>query len=254
MTDTPTLRRRSFVPTFGDVLPIEACEGASVYVSHPKPKPHPAVWHGIAVHRFLELSDRLGKAGALLKIKKYRGAHNVCSKLDLHELPKGEREVEMIYDPEAGAAERATYRDAEPDRHYFTKPDIIWRTPAGGLAFSDYKTGDRARLPQNEPQFWLIAVALWLLGGRPLEGIHAETINITLGPPRRTIHHFEVRELEQLERRFVDTHRRMRMARAWARTGDRPKLTIGDHCSTCRARFACPKGKKIVALEEALRR
>ena len=239
------LKAKSYVMTPGDVAPVEKCEAAAIFVSHPRSPPNPGMWHGIFVHRFLEYCQTKGHAAALAYVKKKsQGAYNVCKSLDMKLLPQGDPEVEMLIDARAGTADTATYRDADVDHHIVLRTDITWLGEDGFPNLADYKTGDRVYDPHLDDQFSIGATALWMLRDR-CDGVWSHAINITTGLPRWRSHLFERVELEASERRLKRAHARMRVIRQEVHEeGVTASFTSGKHCSSCRARWACPHAPK----------
>ena len=246
------LRAKSFTMTPGDVGPVDQCEAASIFVTYPRPEPHPGMWHGIGVHRFLENVEKHGRDKALVKVKKFKSAFRICEQLDLSQLPKGDREVELIYEPRTSSAFTGTYRDTEQDLHVYMRADVLWMgngshpvRNAPGRHVGDFKTGDKSYDPATDEQFKTEAVAVWVLDDRPAEGVHAHVINLTLGEPRWRSYSFNSGELSLLERRLKKIHAKMLAVRQEVhKDGELPTFTPGKHCYSCRARHACKHASK----------
>ncbi len=247
-----SLRAKSYVMTSADVEPVENCPAASVYAAK-RPKPGPAQWHGIFVHRFLEYAQTRGRDAALRYVRsKSKGAFNVCSKLDLSRLPRGDTEVSFAVDLRDESATTATYADCDPERHMFCRLDIVWFEDYPFTA--NYKTGDRPYDPKTFTQFKLDAVALWLTYDRPAE-VSVECINIVSQPQgynekkkgpwdpiRRLPHIWQAPDIEKQMKRFKRAHLKMIETRAeFLEEEVYPSFNPGEHCISCRSRFSCKR-------------
>ena len=256
----PQLKKRAYTMTAGDLLPVENCTAACVYVAHPKPEAY-HVWTGIFVHRFIEYAQREGVKYAEGWLRTKTGtaglrAQAIVAKLDVESLPRGEAEVELVLDARDGKVNTGTYRDAHHDRHVYMRLDLAYEED-GRTSGLDWKTGDREYDVAREPQFQLGALALWLLNDTPVAvNFHAVVLAQDC-EPRWCSHTFVRAELEQIQRRVRMAHGKMRMARLEIlkdKRLDQIEYTPGAHCQTCRAKPACPHAWKPEDVVEDIKR
>ena len=235
--------------TAGDIEPVENCDAAAIVTAKRGPI-HPAMWHGIFVHRFLEYYQTKGRDAALRYIaRKNKGAANVCRALDPKDIPRGDPEQGFIIDPEAGTGQLAVYADADPNVHIFCKTDLVRVESNMRPVSTDYKTGDRTYNVQTGPQFIVEGVALWLAFDRPPE-VGVEVINITIGKPRTYRHNFTADELAQHLARLKRVHAKLVVVRQETVIDNLdPAFTPGEHCRSCRARFECSHAPESIRKE-----
>jgi hypothetical protein len=247
MTDTrlprpiEEMRPRNFVITPQNFTRLRHCDASHIYVAK-RPKPSFGQWHGIFVHRFLEVCTRDGMdAGwAYLRSKKKDKIIKLMQKIDYSKLSGplgGQGEVSLLINTTTMTCIEADYAEADPDEHIYMKVDTIWKDVCWNVG--DYKTGLSMPDPLDD-QNVTHATALWLREGRPR---HVNSHIIPLSDPELRFrsetlpaHFLSARadEIRRLHLRVLETRAEYREERAL------PSFEPGDWCETCPNHPVCP--------------
>ena len=251
MTDTrmprpvEEMRPRNFVITPQNFTRLRHCDASHIYVAK-RPKPTFGMYHGIFVHRFLEIATKEGMdAGwAYLKHKKKDKIINVLKRIDFSKLSgplSGSAEVSMLISTKNGTAFEADYPEADPDEHIFAKLDTVWHDVCWNVG--DYKTGMSMPDPLDD-QNVVGAIAIWLREGKPR---HVNSHIIPLSDPTLRFrsetlpsHFLQARmdEIRHLHLRVLETRAEYREEKAL------PSFSAGGWCETCPNHPVCPARKE----------
>lgn len=250
--EDPTLRVKPFTLTPNDIARVEACPAARVYVG-PRDGPSHAMWHGIAIHRFIEYAKTRGRDAALAYIaKKFKGKLAICERIDVDSIPDGDIEPQYVIDIEHEAATAVyDHKDADPDEHVYMRGDLVW-DDGRHVSVADYKTGDPSKQTMkagDNVQLLTIATAVWLERARKPKVVRGELVSISSDG---VIHwgknaaHFTATELADHLRRLRRVHLLTLETRAELREeGAEPEFVPGPHCYGCRARLVCPSVSEV---------
>lgn len=241
------LRRKDFTVTSANMVTLEACPGAGVYVPTTRPKAHFAMWYGIFVHRFLEKCVTHGHELALeyIRTKKMKKAVACCEAIDPEQLYYGEVEIGYGHDPLDDTARRIPYSlmdTIDVEREQFGKADVLVSDPTmadGRPLIADYKCGEIKTPPSESTQLLGLAAShraevkcteidVALVGVRSNGDLewHTQTVDtIDLDD--------YVDRAKRLQLRVVDDRRR-------ADEGIQPEFVRGDQCSRCNSKSVCP--------------
>lgn len=239
------MRPRNFVLTPQNFTRIRHCDASHIYVAK-RPKPSFGMWHGIFVHRFLEIAAKEGMdAGwAYLRHKKKDKIIAVMQKLDFSKLSGplgGEAEVSLLINTKSMTAFEAAYAEADPDEHVFMKVDTIWKDVCWNIG--DYKTGMTVPDPLDD-QNVTHAAALWLREGKPHHVnshiIPLSDLTLRFRSESLTRHFLQARieEVRHLHLRVQETRAEYREERAI------PSFRAGEWCATCPNEPVCPANQE----------
>jgi len=241
------LKRKDFVLSPGYIDAAEACPAACVYLA-PKQKPNGAMWHGIAIHKYLELALSQGRYAALAYIKrKFPRKYNFCSALDLDSLPEdGVVEPHYLIDTQAQTAYQADdFKDAQVEQHVYVRSDVVfWDKAREQWHTADFKTGaPTEKRPQIDPrtsaQMQTQALAVWLNNGSPAF-VGASIINIASNmlPLWRTVS-FTADEMHAYAKRLRRVHLTIMETRNDHDDGIEPAFVVSAACGGCKNRDFC---------------
>lgn len=233
--------QRDYIISPHTFVAAEGCAAARVFRG-PSSKPGHAMWHGIAVHRFLEYAQARGKPYALSYIaRKFPRLANFCDGLDLGAFPKGQPEVQFLIDTAAQTAviieSDALKAEASARDHVMVKADLL----ADGQPWViDYKTGKRTYDPATAPQSMIEALATWLFLDKP-ESVRASIFNVLKSGITQTHHDWSADDLHVAMQRVRRVHLLVLETRAEHKEeGITPPFEPGAHCLRCDAQAVCP--------------
>lgn len=240
------LRTKPFTITPNDVPRCEVCPASRIFVG-PRDKPTHAMWHGIALHRFIEYAKTRSREAALLYIgKKFKHKLELCKKIDVDSIPDGEYEPQYVIDIERRIALTVhDHADADPAEHVYMRGDVVWET-ASAFHVADYKTGDPAKQKlraADNVQLLTIATAVWLERNEVPSGVHAELVSVSSDGVMHWGKNAALFSADQLRahlKRLRRVHLEVLETRAeYHQEGVEPDFVPGPHCYGCRARLAC---------------
>jgi len=241
------LRTKNYILSPNDIDRNEVCPAARVYTG-PRPKPHPAMWHGIFIHRFLEYSLTRGKTAALayIKSKRNKGVINVCSKINTDLIPQhAVPELKIMVDTQARSAECSEREFADPDKHILGTADIVYRNDGDEVEWNvdDYKSGDQhGVVPEGNTQLLTLAVGVALM--QDVDRVNASIVDVVKTGAlvwHRTTY------TEKMLRKHYARMRRVHLMTLETRAecaeeGAEPDVIPGPHCRGCRATSVCVGG------------
>lgn len=233
------LRPRNYVMSQGDIVRVEHCPAARVYTG-PKLPPHPAMWYGIFLHRFIEFGKTRGREAALryVRSKRNKALIGVCERIDLDQIPDDAMfETGLVLDPNERTAELAPFNTAEHERHIFARSDMLLFTDLPEVV--DFKSGPRSYDPATSVQL--------LTGAAGIAAVHnVDEVKVTVTNVLKTgelVPHSHVHKGKDLRAHW----KRMRFALLLAQEtraelreeGAEPAFVPGEYCSGCKAEVAC---------------
>jgi len=233
---------RKFILSPHTFAAAEQCAAARVYRGEKQPPSH-AMWHGIAVHRFLEYTFKFGREYAVNYIRsKFKNRAKFCEALDLSGIPAGDPEPQFVLDPREEYAilvdAGAVRAEASPKQHVIVKGDLL---VAGEAWAIDFKTGEHPVDLDTSPQAMLEALAVWLHWARPAK-VRTSIYRIRKEPQPPTHKDWTAAELEVALKRVRRVHLQVLETRAeFYKEGVQPEFTPGDHCYRCDTRLTCPE-------------
>ena len=248
------LKRKNYVLSSGYIDAAEACPAACVYLA-PKQQPNGAMWHGIAIHKFLEIALPQGRYAALAYIKrKFPHKYGFCSALDLTGLPEDcTVEPHYLIDTHAGTAFQADdFKDAQVEQHVYVRSDVVfWDAPREQWHTADFKTGaPTAARPQIDPrtsaQMQTQALAVWLNNEQP-PTVGASIINIArdMPPLWRTVS-FTADEMLAYAKRLRHIHLTIMETRGDHDDGIEPEFVVSAACGGGKNRDFCETYKNTI--------
>jgi hypothetical protein len=236
---------RDYIISPHTFVAAEHCAAARVYRGPPR-EPGPAMWHGIAVHRYLEYVQTRGKPAAIRYIaSKFKRLVNFCDALDIDSIPRGQPEVQFIINTaEQVAAIIDTSElkaEATPRDHVMVKADLL----AEGHWVIDYKTGKRPVDPATAPQSMMEALATWLWFDKP-DTVRASIFNVTKEAIIQTHHDWRADELHVAMKRLRRVHLLTVETRLeFKHDSIDPPQEPGEHCNRCDAASVCPSSAAV---------
>lgn len=225
----------------------EACPAARVYRG-PKSEMSHGMWHGIAVHRFIQYWIERSPAEALAYVaKKFPKRLAYMRKLDMSVFPAGMAEAQFVINAREEVAVLLSSYDnvrseADPTTCVTVKTDLY--VPGDAPVVVDYKTGVNAVDPRTNTQSMLEALAAWLLHERIPDVVRASVYTIVGGEITQRHHDWTREDLENAMQRTRRVHLELIETRADFRHGVEPDFNPGDHCYRCQANMACPQKKE----------
>jgi hypothetical protein len=236
-------KTRNFVLTPHDLGRVEHCPAAAVYVPIERDKPSFAQWHGIGMHKFMEYVATNGRDVALKYIRqKFPRMYKQCAAIDTDAIPaNGMQEVQYVIDTAAGSCLIGDYADAEPDKHFYGRADIVWEDK-DGWHVADYKTGAAIGiLPGTSWQIKTLAAGMWMEAGRP-DLVHGHIIVLPSMAWRDCV--FSGEQMEKHAAYLRKVHLTVLETRAELRDeGIEPPFIKGEYCGYCDIRKTCPAHK-----------
>ena len=244
------LRDRDYVMSPNDIDRNEICPAARVYIG-PRDKPHPAMWYGIFIHRFLEYALTRGRTEAIayVKSKKNKNVINVCSKIDVSKIPQHAiSEMKIMTDPELGTSEASEREFADPSRHILGSADLVYRNENDDVEWhvDDYKTGtDHGVVPENNSQLLTLAVGIHLMQGAPeICGSIVDVVKTGDLIWHSTVYTEKILQTHLARMRRVhlltlETRDELRQEKT------EPDVIPGPHCRGCRASTVCVGGQLV---------
>lgn len=239
---------RNYVISPHTFVAAEHCPTARVFRG-PKQPPSHAMWHGIAIHRFIEYAMNHDRDYALDYIKrKFPRRLDFCKALDLSSIPLGTLEPQYIIDTKGEFAvllDPGTVRaEASAKEHIMVRGDLLvdQSVPQREVSWPwiiDFKTGDRD-YPLDSPQAMLEALCVWLTAGRP---DRVRTSIFKIRKKETTPYHKDWTgdELEVAMKRARRVHLSVLETRAeFYQEEVTPDFVPGDHCYRCDVRLTCP--------------
>lgn len=219
----------------------EACPAARVYRGTKRAPSH-AMWHGIAVHRFIEYALRRDRDYALAYIRnKFPRRLKFCESIDLEAIPAGTPEPQFVIDPREQFAllvdAQSVRAEAAARDHVIVKGDLLVDGEPWAV---DFKTGKHEVDPRG-PQAMLEALAVWLHFKRPAT-VRTTVLRITKGGPPPVHTDWSTPELVASLKRVRRVHLQVLETRAeFYQEALEPDFAPGDHCYRCDARLTCPE-------------
>jgi len=241
------LRAKNYVMSPNDIDRNEACPAARVYVG-PRPKPHPSMWYGIFLHRFLEYALTRGRTEALayVKSKRNKGVINVCSKIDTSLIPHHAiPEMKIMVDTQSRAAECSEREFAEPGRNILGTADLVYRNEGDAVEWNvdDYKSGnDHGVRPEGNTQLLTLAVGVALM--QDVDQVNGAIIDVV--KTGELVWH-RTTYTKKMLRKHYDRMRRVHLLTLETRDElhqekVEPDVIPGPHCRGCRASAVCVGG------------
>jgi hypothetical protein len=244
------LRAKDYIMSPNDIDRNEICPAARVYVG-PREKPHPGMWHGIFIHRFLEYVLTRGHTAALayVKSKRNKGVINVCSRIDVSKIPSHAiPEMKIMVDMEARTAEASEREFAEADKNILGTADIVYRNEGAAVEWNvgDYKSGtEHGVQPEGNAQLLTLAVGIQLM--QNVERVRgaiidvAKTGDLIWHPTIYTEKHLKTHmaRMRRAHLLTLETRDELRHEKI------EPDVIPGPHCRGCRASTVCVGGQLV---------
>ncbi len=247
--ELPTLRPKNYVMSQGDIARCEVCPAARVFTG-PKMPPHPGMWYGIFVHRFIQYAQERGRDAALKYVRsKSKQAIGVCERIDVSQIPEGLHEVGLTMDTATRETEMAPHDTAEVDRHIYARADVVFQgkyRPHVG----DFKTGERSYDPVTSVQLLTIGCGVSSMYDAP--EVDVSVINIHKdGSLNWHTHTHRAEAIDKHWKRMRKVHLEVLETRAELREeGLQPDFVPGEHCDNCRADIGCTHKRVLEAVKK----
>lgn len=223
-----------------DLSLAELCPASAVVGPMVRETPHPGMWWGVFVHRFLEYAKSRGRAHAIAYIeRKYPRALRCCRGIDLAQIPDGEPEVAMAFDPAVPSVRRYVYPDHALPTEVHGKADLLVRDVVHVL---DYKTGGRTFDPRESTQIVGLAVSR-RLELQQHDGAEVSVVGVCAdGQLLWRTERLSRAELDDQQGRLARGHLAVLRSRQAYAEGEEPEYRAGPHCEAeyCSFRHECP--------------
>lgn len=239
---TETLRIKHYVISQGDIDRAELCPASRVYVG-PKMPPHPGMWYGIFLHRFLQYAKERGRDAALryVRSKRNKGLVNVCEKINVDEIPDGMSEEGFTLNTSDRTADIAPHDSAIVEEHIYARSDILFYDDKrdGRPHVADFKSGDRSYDPATSTQLLTLACAVSSACNSDIVPVSVVNV-LKTGELKWNTHEHKAKALDKHWTRMRRVHLEVLETRYELRDeGLEPAFVPGEHCKGCRAEVAC---------------
>lgn len=276
MTAPEGTKPKNFVLTPHDLGRVENCPASALFVPTVKAKPHPAMWWGIGIHKFLEYAKTHDRDYALAYMrKKFPRMADHCAKLPVEQIPDGQTEVAFLINTQQRSAFVGHYTDAIHDEHFYAKSDLVFAEPlkaswsAGASASAsllaspvrlptgtpvtwimDYKSGEAPGVtPETSIQIRTLCAAKWLIDDKPAY-IGGSILPLKTFQRRDWVFTGYQMEVHLDYVRLV--HLIVQETRSeYRQEGVEPEYVEGPWCTYCDIREQCPKKQAQVVIDHS---